>query len=529
MTVVAVSSKGELHKPDALKDEFLLTNFALNSTSEIDRENGGRFIGNPTECALLAAADKAGRDYRSYRSGAEILHVYPFSSETKNMTTVVRGESGIIAYSKGSPEKILSMCALLPEDLTAARLQIEGYQKKACRVIAFSHKVLEENTDYDNARPEIESDMLYDGFVAISDPLRGEVAEAVASCRSAGIDLKMLTGDNIITARAIAEELEMLDEKGITVEARDIEAMSDEELKAALPDIRVIARSTPLIKMRVVKALKSLGHVVAVTGDGINDAPAIKNADVGIAMGISGTEVSKEAGDIVLLDDSFATIVKAVHWGRGIYENFQRFLQFQLTVNLASVAVVLTTVLMGLKAPFTALQLLWVNIIMDGPPALTLGMEPINLYADGPAWRVLIVLFNAWKSVGYSMVVYMAAVTGVDTQLHESAQIDGANIFQRIHYVTLPAIRPTIITMVLLDVSKIFRGNLDLFYQLIGKNGALYDSTDVIDTFVFRSLLETSDIGMAAAAGFYQSILCFVTIMVVNGIIRKINSDYALF
>ena len=143
----------------------------------------------------------------------------------------------------------------------------------------------------------------------------------------------------------------------------------------------------------------------------------------------------------------------------------------------------------------------------------TLGMEPINLYADGPAWRVLIVLFNAWKSVGYSMVVYMAAVTGVDTQLHESAQIDGANIFQRIHYVTLPAIRPTIITMVLLDVSKIFRGNLDLFYQLFG----------------FRSLLETSDIGMAAAAGFYQSILCFVTIMVVNGIIRKINSDYALF
>ena len=127
------------------------------------------------------------------------------------------------------------------------------------------------------------------------------------------------------------------------------------------------------------------------------------------------------------------------------------------------------------------------------------------------------------------MVVYMAAVTGVDMQLHESAKIDGANIFQRIHYVTLPAIRPTIITMVLLDVSKIFRGNLDLFYQLIGKNGALYDSTDVIDTFVFRSLLETSDIGMTAAAGFYQSILCFVTIMVVNGVIRKINSDYALF
>ena len=158
-----------------------------------------------------------------------------------------------------------------------------------------------------------------------------------------------------------------------------------------------------------------------------------------------------------------------------------------------------------------------------------LGLEPVNIYANGPAWRIIIVLFNAWKSVGYSMVVYLAAVTGVDMQLHESAKIDGANIFQRVRHVTFPAILPTVVTMVLLDVSKIFRGNLDLFYQLVGKNGALYDSTDVIDTFVFRSLLETSDIGMAASAGFYQSIICFVTIMLVNGIVKRVQSDYALF
>ena len=158
-----------------------------------------------------------------------------------------------------------------------------------------------------------------------------------------------------------------------------------------------------------------------------------------------------------------------------------------------------------------------------------LGLEPVNIYANGPAWRIIIVLFNAWKSVGYSMVVYLAAVTGVDMQLHESAKIDGANIFQRVRHVTFPAILPTVVTMVLLDVSKIFRGNLDLFYQLVGKNGALYDSTDVIDTFVFSSLLETSDIGMAASAGFYQSILCFVTIMLVNGIVKRVQSDYALF
>ena len=156
-------------------------------------------------------------------------------------------------------------------------------------------------------------------------------------------------------------------------------------------------------------------------------------------------------------------------------------------------------------------------------------MEPVDVYSKGPLWRFLIVAFNAWKSVGYCMVVYLAAATGVDMQLHESAKIDGANIFQRVRHITLPGILPTIVTMVLLDVSKIFRGNLDLFYQLIGKNGALYDATDVIDTFVFRSLLETSDIGMAAAAGFYQSVLCFVTIMIVNSIVKRVSSDYALF
>jgi Ca2+-transporting ATPase len=192
------------------------------------------------------------------------------------------------------------------------------------------------------------------------------------------VDIKILTGDNIVTAAAIAKELGVLDKEHIAVEAREIEPLSDNELSAMLSKIRVIARSTPTIKMRVVNLLKAAGNVVAVTGDGINDAPALKNADVGIAMGISGTEVSKEASDIVLLDDSFATIVKAVRWGRGIYENFKRFISFQLTVNVSAMVVVLTSILLGFKAPFTALELLWINIIMDGPPALTLGLEPIH-------------------------------------------------------------------------------------------------------------------------------------------------------
>ena len=236
---------------------------------------------------------------------------------------------------------------------------------------------------------EIEKDFIFDGFAVISDPLSDDVYDSLAKCHKAGIEVKMLTGDNIVTATAIANELHLLGDDGVAVEAKDIDKMSDEELIEALKKIRVIARSTPMIKMRVVRLLKSVGNVVAVTGDGINDAPAIKHADVGISMGIAGTEVTKEASDIVLLDDSFTTIVKAVKWGRGIYENFKRFIQFQLTVNVSSVVVIICSIVAGFKSPFTALELLWINIIMDGPPALTLGLEPMrdNLFDKKPTKR----------------------------------------------------------------------------------------------------------------------------------------------
>ena len=270
------------------------------------------------------------------------------------------------------------MCALDDAELEKINSYITSAEEKAMRVIAFAHKEISQMQDFadEMLHSELESDMVFDGFVAISDPLRVDVYDAVKQCKSAGVALKILTGDNIITASAIANELHLLDHGEVAVEANDIAQMSDDELLKILPKISVIARSTPTVKMRVVKLLKSAGNVVAVTGDGINDAPALKNADVGVAMGISGTEVSKEASDIVLLDDSFATIVKAIEWGRNIYENFKRFISFQLTVNIASVIVVFVSILAGLKAPFTALQLLWINIIMDGPPALTLGLEP---------------------------------------------------------------------------------------------------------------------------------------------------------
>lgn len=379
MTVQKIYTGGELIEPEQLKDEVLLKNYCINSNANISEEDGNwSFIGNPTECSLLAAAAKAGVDYQEIRHAADIVRVFPFSSQNKDMSTIVRENGKEILYVKGNPEKILSLCTGISEEEKEKNFHLmEEFQSKAGRLLAFAHKELDSKYN-DEAQEELEQGLIYDGFVVISDPLSPDVYESIRNCRSAGIEVKMLTGDNIRTARAIANELHMLDDDHIAVEASDIEKMTDEELKEALKKIQVIARSTPLVKMRVVKLLKEQGNVVAVTGDGINDAPAIKHADVGIAMGIAGTDVTKEASDMVLLDDSFSTIIKAVQWGRGIYENFKRFIQFQLTVNVSSVVVVICSILAGFSAPFTALELLWINIIMDGPPALTLGLEPIR-------------------------------------------------------------------------------------------------------------------------------------------------------
>ena len=381
MTVTDVWAHGKFTDAENFRDEQMLENFCLNSTADLFKDESGiRFVGNPTEGALLVFAQKVGTSYQNLRESAEISDLYPFSSDTKNMTCCVRKEKGYIVYTKGSPEKILALCNVDPDTRRRAEEEIVGLQKRARRVLGFAHK---EVSSRPASRADAERGMVFDGFVGIADPLRTEVKDAVNSCKTAGIEVKMLTGDNIVTASAIAEELGLLEEGHIAVEASYLEKLSDEEFSKVLPTVRVIARSTPLLKMRVVKELKSKGNVVAVTGDGINDAPALKNADVGIAMGISGTEVSKEAADIVLLNDSFSTIVTTVKWGRGIYENFKRFIQFQLTVNVASVLLVFLCTVLGLfwegfESPFSALDLLWINIIMDGPPALTLGLEPIR-------------------------------------------------------------------------------------------------------------------------------------------------------
>ena len=387
MTVVEVWADGKDVSVNQLRTDEMLQNFCLNSTADISQKDGKYvFLGNPTECSLLVCADKNNVKYlHSRKEAKEPVSEYNFTSARKMMSTAYETEKGYRLYTKGSPEKILNICnkilyngSIIPltqEHINEIEAKIKQLQDNARRVLAFAFKDFSTEPQWEDIY-NVEKDLVYTGFVGIEDPLRSDVKEAIDQCRQAGITVKILTGDNINTARAIANQLGIIKNDSLILEVTDIDAMSDQELKAKLPNIVVIARSNPTAKMRVVKLLQELNASVVVTGDGINDAPALKAADVGVAMGIAGTEVSKEAAEIVLLDDSFATIVKAIKWGRGIYENFQRFIQFQLTVNVAAFVTVIVAEVMGYAMPFTALQLLWVNIIMDGPPALTLGLEP---------------------------------------------------------------------------------------------------------------------------------------------------------
>ncbi|MDY2841051.1 MAG: calcium-translocating P-type ATPase, PMCA-type [Candidatus Borkfalkiaceae bacterium] len=372
MTVTCVCGSKYCIRPEKVTSEPLLENFVANSSAEEATENGKTVVkGSGTEKALYAAALKAGVNAAELKKIKMVFRV-PFTSDRKYMITVIKKGGVYRELLKGAPEKVISRCAL--SDTQKAELfgDVAERQRAAGRIICFAHK---DGETFDASAAD-GGNYLFDGFAVIADPVRPEVKAAVADCKRAGIKIKMLTGDDRRTAYAVAKELKIADGESGVVNASEIEKLDDEALKKALGGITVIARSTPIVKLRVVRALKQAGEVVAVTGDGINDAPAIKHADVGVAMGRSGSEITKEAADVVLLNDSFATVVKAVAFGRNVYRNIQRFILFQLSVNVSALLFITVTAILGLEPPFNTLQLLWINVIMDGPPALTLGLEP---------------------------------------------------------------------------------------------------------------------------------------------------------
>ena len=418
--------------------DWIALNGTVNSTANLEEKEGKTVvIGNSTEGALLLWAREHGLEYGELRSDFPVRYQMHFSSDRKRMTSVVEG-SVLVALMKGAPEIVLTHCthwldatgATVPlSDAIRGTIlgQIKDASSLAMRTLGFAHKQLPAGTNTNEDalhadRDQLESGLTFAGFVAIRDPLRPEVKEAVAQCRRAGIEVKMITGDNIETASAIGREIGLLEAPGsIALTSSDINAMTDEQLKQQLPRMSILARARPLDKFRVVRLLQELEHVVAVTGDGTNDAPALKKADVGLAMGIAGTEVAKEASKIVLLDDSFATIVKAVHWGRALYENIQRFILFQLTINVSALMIAFLGPFFGVKPPFTVLQLLWINVIMDTFAAIALcseapreglmRMKPKRRDESivTPAMRTTILL-----TAGFFVVVMMGVLLGME-------------------------------------------------------------------------------------------------------------------
>jgi Ca2+-transporting ATPase len=373
---------------------WLALNSAVNSTAHLE-EKEGRIVpvGNSTEASLLQWLRDAGLDYRGVRAQFEPLYQIHFSSERKRMTSVIRYGGKLLTLVKGAPEYVLDLCSkvaaadgstrpLSDADREAIKGQLKDAAGQAMRTLGFAYSELPESTPADpdalhGLKDQIEHGLVFAGWVAIRDPLREDVPEAVRRCRAAGIEVKMVTGDNIETAKAIGRQIGLLDRPdAVVLTGPEFKAKTDEELLKILPKMTILSRAQPLDKFRIVRLMQQLDHVVAVTGDGTNDAPALKKADVGLAMGKAGTEVAKEAAKIVLLDDSFATIVRAVHWGRALYENIQRFIQFQLTINVSALTIAFLGPFFGVKPPFTVLQLLWINVIMDTFASIALCSEP---------------------------------------------------------------------------------------------------------------------------------------------------------
>lgn len=358
----------------------LLSAGALASDAYIVRGEDGRWQikGDPTEGALVVAAAKAGMSKSDLDVKFPRVNEIPFSSETKRMTTLHDGPDGIVAYAKGAPEIILDSCTRQMTDKGEVPLdagerkaileQSRAMAGEALRVIAVAARA-------DATLKNAEREMTFLGLVGMIDPPRPEAKASIKTCEDAGIRVVMITGDHPVTAQAVARELGIL-KNGRVITGAELEAMSDEVFDRSVEDIDVYARVSPAHKLRVVTALQNKGHIVAMTGDGVNDAPSLKKADIGVAMGITGTDVAKEASAMTLIDDNFASIVAAVEEGRGIFGNIKKYLMFLLSSNIGEIGLMAGAALLGLPLPLSAVQILYVNLATDGLPALALAVDP---------------------------------------------------------------------------------------------------------------------------------------------------------
>ena len=394
MTVVGTTFAGlnDQKLSDDKTSSLLKECIAINTTANLDHSDASKIktIGNPTEGALLLWLNKQGVNYLDLRESLEVLDRIQFTTELKYMATIVKSAvtGKPIVYVKGAPDILMNMCSLTDADKKSYNDKLAEYQSHANRTLAFAYKELDATADvFTNGKLNI-NDLTMMGIVGIEDPVRTDVPAAIADCLNAGIQVKIVTGDAPGTAKEIGRQLGLwkdTDTDENILIGTELAAMSDEELKNRLPKVKIISRARPNDKERAVRILKSLDYVVAVTGDGTNDAPALNAANVGLSMG-DGTAVAKEASDMTIIDNSFSTIANAVMWGRSLYKNIKRFILFQMTVNVAACLIVAIGAFIGEESPLTVTQMLWVNLIMDTFAALALASLPPSksVMADKP-------------------------------------------------------------------------------------------------------------------------------------------------
>lgn len=428
------SQDGSLRKPQPLMvpQDALLSHFALNTTAELDGDSG---IGNPTEVAMLRHLADIGGDYAAMRRAAKVAERIPFSTERKYMATLCDTADGRMLFVKGAPEIVLNHCDIADDDRRQIEKTLAGWQSQAMRTLAFACRAAD---TADVAHLTLQA------VAAISDPLRPEVAAAVSRCRDAGIDVKIVTGDTTATAMEIARLIGVVTGRGgdtadnikgeeskdgaVSITGPEFAALSDGEAMRRAAGLKVMSRARPADKQRLVSLLQQRGEVVAVTGDGTNDAPALNHAHVGLSLG-SGTSVAKNASDMTLMDDSFDSIVRAVRWGRSLYRNIQRFIFFQLIVNVTALLLVLGGSFIGTELPLTITQMLWVNLIMDTFAAMALASLPPedDVMDERPrlrdafiitpaAGRAIAAVGLAFFAVMLAMLYYFEHVAGVSPE-----------------------------------------------------------------------------------------------------------------
>ena len=409
MTVQAVFAAGEVFKVSGIgyepKGELLLGDKAVktgeypslrkalecsvlcNGAELRKNDNGYKIIGDPTEGALLTAAAKAGLWKEALEKEASFVEEIPFDSQRKKMTVVRKDSQGLIAFTKGAPDILLADCAEIEENGKVRALTDNDRERilsvnndlanQALRVLAVAYRRLIQAPDKYEAEA-IEKGLVFSGLMAMIDPPREEVKKAMSLCSQAGIKTVMITGDHKNTAVAIAKELGFFKEHSRALTGEELDGLSEEDFRGLLESVPVYARVSPEHKLRIVRAWRARGEVVAMTGDGVNDAPAVKEADIGVAMGITGTDVTKEVSDMVITDDNFASIVSAVEEGRGIYDNIKKFVHYLLSCNAGEILVMFVSSLSGWPMPLLPIHILWVNLVTDGFPALALGVDPVE-------------------------------------------------------------------------------------------------------------------------------------------------------